>query len=132
MFKTRSELREIAMIVLYQINVYEQNKIKFEINTLIKENLETENEFVKEIVFGVTTHQHEIDEKANLYLNDWTIDRFGFPDQAIIRIAIYELIYTDIPEIVAINEAIELAKKYSDDSVKKMINGILDKIYHNK
>ena len=45
---------------------------------------------------------------------------------------IYELIYTSTPEIVAINEAIELAKNYSDDSVRKMINGVLDKVFHNK
>jgi N utilization substance protein B len=45
---------------------------------------------------------------------------------------IYELMYTKTPEIVAINEAVELAKAYSDDEVRKMINGVLDKVYHNK
>ena len=45
---------------------------------------------------------------------------------------IFELLYMDTPDIVAINEAIELAKTYSDDSVRKMINGVLDKVYHNK
>ena len=45
---------------------------------------------------------------------------------------IYELLYTDTPEIVSINEAVELAKTYSDDDVRKMINGVLDKVYHNK
>ena len=45
---------------------------------------------------------------------------------------IYELVYTKTPDIVCINEAVELAKIYSDDSVRKMINGVMDKIYHNK
>ena len=53
-------------------------------------------------------------------------------DKAIISIGIYELIYTDTPPLVAINEAIELSKKYSDEKVTKMINGVLDKIYHEE
>ena len=53
-------------------------------------------------------------------------------DQAILSLAIYELMWSDVPSLVAINEAIELAKKYSDDPVVKMINGVLDKIYHEE
>ena len=45
---------------------------------------------------------------------------------------IYELLYTNTPEVVAINEAVELSKKYSDDKVKNMINGVLDKVYHEE
>ena len=69
---------------------------------------------------------------ANKYLNKWTIDRLGFTDQAILEIAIYELMYTNTPEKVIINEAIEMAKEYSDEAVVKMINGVLDKVYHNE
>ena len=65
-------------------------------------------------------------------MNNWNISRLGLTDAAILRVAIYELLYTDTPEKVVINEAIELSKKYSDDKVVKMINGTLDKIYHNK
>ncbi len=128
----RSELRKKIMTILYQINVYNKNKINYDVDTVIKEVLEIDNEFVKDIVYGVITHQEEIDELANKYLNNWTIDRLGNTDQAILRIGIYELIYTDTPDIVAINEAIELAKIYSDDSVRKMINATLDKLYHSK
>ena len=64
------------------------------------------------------------------YLETWTIDRLGLTDQAIIRISVYELLYTNTPNLVCINEAIELSKKYSDEKVSKMINGVLDKIYH--
>ena len=73
-----------------------------------------------------------IDKIANNYLGTWPIERLGFTDQAILRMAIYELLYTDTPDLVCINEAIELSKKYSDDSVSKIINGVLDKIYHSK
>jgi N utilization substance protein B len=128
----RSELRKLIMTVLYQINVYKKNKISFDIDSIIKEVVLIENEFVKEIVYGVETYQNEIDEIANKALNNWTIDRLGNTDQAIIRMGIYELLYTDTPDIVAINEAVELAKNYSDDDVRKMINGALDKIYNEK
>ena len=101
--KSRSELRKDIMTILYQINIYENNKMEYNIEDL-----------------------------ANKYLNGWKITRLGNTDQSIIRMGIYELMYTKTPEIVAINEAIELAKAYSDDNVRKMINGVLDKIYHNK
>ena len=128
----RSELRKVIMTVLYQINVYETNKMEYKIENVIKECLEIENEFVNEVVYGVIEKKNEIDEIANKYLNGWKISRLGNTDQAILRMGIYELMYTDTPDVVAINEAIELAKLYSDDDVRKMINGVLDKVYHSK
>lgn len=128
----RSELRNIIMTILYQINVYNKSKMIYDIEEVIKENLDIDNEFVKNVVYGVTTYQNEIDGLANTYLNNWTIDRLGNTDIAILRMGIYELMYTDTPDIVCINEAIELAKKYSDDDVVKMINAVLDKVYHKK
>lgn len=128
----RSELRKKIMTILYQMNVYDKNKIKYNVEDLIKDVCEVDNEFVKEVVYGVITYRNEIDKLANDNLIDWTIDRLGNTDQAILRMGIYELIYTDTPDIVCINEAVELAKLYSDDSVKNMINATLDKIYHDK
>lgn len=128
----RSELRKKIMTILYQISVYEKNKIDYQVDQVIKEVLEIDNEFVKEMVYGVITYKNELDSLANHYLESWTIDRLGHTDQAILRMGIYELNYTDTPPIVAINEAIELAKLYSDDEVKGMINATLDKIYHSK
>lgn len=130
--KNRSELRRLAMTILYQISVYEKNGMPYDTEEIIKEVSGVENEFVKELVYGVLTYKNELDSMANEYLDGWTIDRLGNTDGAILRIGIFELLYTDIPEVVAINEALELAKSYSDDNVRKMINGVLDKIYHNK
>ena len=129
---TRSELRIKIMTILYQISIYTSNKIEYQIEDVIKTALEIDNEFVRDSVYGVITHQKDIDEMANNKLNKWTISRLGFTDQAILRLGIYELLYTDTPEVVAINEAVELAKEYSDDDVRKMINGVLDAIYHDK
>lgn len=127
----RSEARYKAMTILYQINLYEKNKINYNIEDVIKEQLEIQNDFVNELVYGVINNKKEIDSLANKYLSNWKIDRLGLTDQAIIEIAIFEIMHTDTPNLVCINEAIELSKKYSDEKVSKMINGILDKIYRD-
>lgn len=128
----RSELRKVIMTVLYQISIYESNKIKYNVDSVIKESMEIENDFVNSIVYGVIENKTSIDEIANKYLKDWSIDRLGKTDQAILRIGIYEILYTDTPDIVCINEAVELAKEYSDEKVKNMINAVLDNIMHDK
>lgn len=132
MAETRSELRRKCMTILYQINVYDKNHMDYKVDDMIHEVCPIDNEYVKEIVYGVLTYKNEIDEIANRHLDGWTIDRLGNTDIAILRMGIFELLYTDTPDIVAINEAVELAKTYSDDSVRKMINGVLDKVYHEK
>lgn len=130
--KTRSELRKDIMTILYQINVYKKNKMQFDVDDIINEVVEIDNEFVKDTVYGVITYLTDIEELANKYLESWTLDRLGNTDQAILQMGIYELVYTDTPDVVCINEAVELAKAYSDDSVRKMINAVLDGIYHAK
>lgn len=130
--KNRSELREIIMKVLYQVNILKAGNLEYDVDELIKEQLEVKNEFVSEIVNGVIKNQKEINNIANKHLKNWTIDRLNQVDQAILSMGIYELRYTETPSIVSINEAIELSKKYSDKDVTKMINGVLDSIYHNE
>lgn len=128
----RSELRKKIMTVLYQISVYENGKLAYNVDDILREVLEIDNEFVRDTVYGVITYKNELDKLANKYLKDWTIARLGNTDIAILRMGIYELLYTKTPEVVSINEAVELAKVYSDDSVRKMINSVLDQVYHNK
>lgn len=124
----RSELREKCMIILYQYDLMQNNKIEINIDELMKDTIEIENEFVKDIVYGVITHKKELDTLANKYIKDWTIERLDKTGASILRMALFELKYTDTPEVVVINEAIELAKKYSDDAVRKIINAVLDKM----
>ncbi len=128
----RSKLREIIIKILYQVYIYKEKKIDFNLNDLIKEQIETENEFVENSIKGVLEKQETINELANKYMKDWNIDRIGKVDKAILSLAIYELLYTDTPDVVAINEAIELSKKYSDEKVVKLINGTLDSIMHKE
>lgn len=128
----RSELRKKIMTILYQISVYNANKINYDVNEVIKEVLEIQNDFVKQIVYGTLEKSEELEKIANKYLKDWTIDRLGKTDSAILRMSLYELLYTDTPDIVCINEAIELAKEYSDEKVKNMINAVLDNVMKDK
>lgn len=130
--KNRSELREIIMKVIYQVNILKDTKLEYDTDGLIKELLEVENDFVNNTVKGIIKHQKEINILANKYLKDWTMNRLNKVDQAILSLSIYELKYTDTPSVVSINEAIELSKKYSDEAVTKMINGVLDNIYHSE
>ena len=124
---SRSELRQKCMTILYQIDIMKQNELPYDVEEIIKENLEIENEFVKDIVFGVETSLKEIDSIANKYLKDWDIKRLDKAGSAILRMAIYEMKYMDTPPVVVINEAIELAKKYTDEDLVSMINAVLDK-----
>ncbi len=129
MAKTRSELREKAMVILYQIDILKSNKCEYNVENLITENLEVDNEFVRNLVYGVETHLEQLDELANSHMKDWSIKRIDKTGAAILRIGLYEILYEeDTPNIVAINEAVELAKKYSDDNVRKIINAVLDKV----
>lgn len=129
---TRSELREKIMTILYQINIYRKDKIDYDVNSVIKENDTSDNTFVKDIVTGVLSHEEKLDKLINKYLKDWELERLGNIDQAIFRMSTYELLYTDTPNIVSINEGIILSKKYSDTSVTKMLNAVLDNILDNE
>ena len=129
---TRSELREKIMTILYQIDLYKQNKIEYNIDDIIKENSEVDNEFIKDMVYGVITYETELIQIANNNLKDWTIDRLDSMGRQILKMGIYEMKYTDTPDLVVINEAVELAKKYSDDNVRKMINAVLDNLINQE
>ena len=123
------------MIILYQVDLFNKRNISYQLDDLIYNNTVNINgdiTFVRELVLGVIEHQEEINKIANKYLKQWSIDRLGLTDAAIMKIAIFELLYTNTPNKVCIDEAIELSKDFSDEKVVGMINGVLDKIYHNE
>lgn len=124
----RSEQRTEIMTILYQLFLYKKNKMNYDIDSILSDK----DEFITNIVKGVLDKDDELNTLANKYLNNWKIERLGLTDQAIIKMSTYEILYTDTPNKVCINEAIELAKKYSDESVVGIINGVLDKVYHNE
>ena len=129
---TRTEAREKIMVILYQIDFYKKENIEYNIEDVCHENLEMDNKYVKDIVNGVLENQDKIDETISKYLDNWDLDRLGKTDRAILRLSTYEMMYYDTPKVVVINEAVELAKKYSDDKVVKLINAVLDKVRDNE
>lgn len=85
--------------------------------------------FSEELIAGVLDHLEEVDTEIKAYAENWDFDRIAKMDLAILRLAIYELLYRlDIPPIVSINEAIDLSKQFSGPDSKRFINGILDKM----
>ena len=128
----RTEAREKIMIILYQIDLYDKDKIPYDLESIFHENLEIDNKFVRDIVDGVLEKKDSIDKIISKYLENWDLDRLGKTDRAILRLSTYEMLYYNTPKVVVINEAVELAKKYSDEKVVKIINAVLDKIRDNE
>lgn len=128
----RTEAREKIMIILYQIDLYVKDNIPYDLENVFHENLEMDNKFVRDVVNGVLENRENIDKVITKYLDNWDLDRLGKTDRAILRLSTYEMLYYSTPKIVVINEAVELAKKYSDDKVVKLINAVLDKVRDNE
>ena len=130
--KTRSELRDEIIKILYQIYILMDIRETYDVNELIEQEIGSKPSFVVNTINDIILKQKDIEALANKYLKDWDINRLSKVDKAILSLGIYELMYTDTPSIVCINEAINLSKKYSDLEVVKMINATLDKIYKNE
>jgi len=123
----RSELRENAALALYQMELIEIDK-----ETAIENVCDVSNKFLEELIDGVTSHKEDLDIFLENNLSNWKLDRLAILDKQIMRLGAFELVYTDTPDIVCINEAIELSKKYSDDNMPKVVNGVLDAIAAKK
>lgn len=129
---TRTEKREIIIKVIYQTIILDKINEKYNIEDLVKEYVENDN-FILETSKKVKEKEKELTKLGNKYINEkWTMSRLSILDQAIIMLGIYELLYTNTPNVVIINEAIELSKKYSDENMPKVINGVLDAVFHNE
>lgn len=89
--------------------------------------------YAREIVDGVDDHRDEIDELIASYAQGWTIDRMPNVDRAVLRLASWELLHNpEVPQAVAIDEAVELAKEYSTDDSSRFVNGVLGKIAQHR
>lgn len=127
----RSAIRELTFKLLYSIEI-QQEDTEEQIDLYI-ENSEIKDDetklYIKDVTKGINEHNDEIINIISENLKqDWKVERISKIDLAILKLAIYEIKYADIPFKVAINEAVELAKKYGEDSSSTFINGILAKI----
>lgn len=125
---SRKTARELAMRLFYEYEMTgEFNFITIEAmqDTLSEEIHEPDHGYIKELIDGFLHKKEEIDSIINQNLVDWNFDRLSKIDLSIMRIALYELKYLNVPYKVAINEAVELAKQYSGDKSPSFINGVL-------
>lgn len=136
MIRKRTQARECALQILYQHEVNPEP-----LPELLKQFWKQQDEsfsqeimdFAEKLVQGTLQYQAEIDRIITQYADNWELSRMAIIDRNIMRFAAYELLYlADIPPKVTINEAVNLAKKFSQGESGKFVNGILDKINHTE
>lgn len=134
--RKRTQSRSFALQALYQVDITKDNYTECLDNLWrgLDEPLESQiKDFTAELVKGVVDNLEAIDKKISQYTNNWQIQRMAVVDRNILRLSCYELIFrNDIPPKVSINEAVDLAKKYSGPEAGKFVNGILDKVKSEK
>lgn len=127
----RTETRELAFRLIYSSEIQKEMEEE-QVDLFIEESEIKESkqvEYIKTIFHGIKENKEEIASLISTNLKEkWTMDRISKIDLAILEVAIYELIYSKLPYKVVINEAVELAKKYGEDSSKSFVNGILASI----
>lgn len=130
---TRREARECAFSLLFQLDFWHSEEIDNQLEIYFDEypqKIDNKNiEFIKQEALGAYNNKSEVDKKIIEFSKDWTINRMAKVDLAILRLAIYEIMYNNtIPVGVSVDEAVELAKKYGNDSSPSFINAILVQI----
>lgn len=133
---SRKTAREIAFKLIFASNFQSEEVTSDEmIDALLKETDKDEDiknedmNYIKEVVHGVYENIDSLDERISKHLKGWTMDRICKTDLAILRLAIYEILYRkDIPYKVSVNEAVELAKTFSEDNSPSFVNGVLAEI----
>ena len=125
----RSAMREQAFKLLYSLEIQKDQDLQELIELYLESNGITDKptkEYIQDAILGVEENKTNIVSQIEKNLkSDWRIDRISKIDLSILKLAIYEIQYKKIPFKVAINEAVELAKKYGEDSSKNFVNGIL-------
>ena len=128
----RSASREDTFKLFYSLEVQKENNIEeqtdlyFENENIIDEDTK---KFIKSIVLGIEENLSSIENSIATNLKkDWKLDRISKVDLVLLKLAVYEILYTDVPYKVATNEAVELSKKYGDETSPNFINGILASI----
>lgn len=126
---TRSRARQVVVQVLFQNDLNpegDDQQQKF-IRTRLNKNSGLVD-FANQLIFGVRQNQERLDSSLQAAANNWSVPRMAVTDRCIMRLATYELLFTDTPPSVVINEAIELAKRFGSNQSSGFVNGILDRV----
>lgn len=128
---SRTEIRELAFKLIYSLEIQEEKELQEQIELYIEDNeiaAEKAQEYIKDVILGINENEEEITSIIKSILTEkWTIERISKINLSILKLAIYEIKYKEIPFKVEINEAVELAKKYGDETSGRFINGALAK-----
>jgi len=129
----RSRAREVAFQVLYQDDLNLQCSPALG-EQLIDQRLRFDDlaEFARSLVAGVRRHRAKIDSVLEETAANWSLKRMAATDRNVLRLGAYEILYSDTPGRVAIDEAVELAKRFGSAQSSQFVNGILDKVMHEK
>lgn len=131
----RKKARDNAFKCIYQLGFENCNRVDDILNYCYEENnnIEDEVEYISKVTNGVLQNLEKIDSIILSKLKNWSIQRISKIDLAILRLAIYELMYMeDIPDKVTANEAVELAKTYGNSNSKSFVNGVIAKVIESK
>ncbi|HEF7224872.1 TPA: transcription antitermination factor NusB [Campylobacter jejuni] len=129
---TRHQVRQSVISLLYAFELNSQNNV-FVDEILDEKKIRNEQKnFTLNLYHGILNNLNNIDETLNSFLNDNQITALGHVERAILRLGAYELLFTDTPSAIVINEAIELAKELANDNSPKFINGVLDALIKTK
>ena len=128
--RKRTEAREYALQLLYKYDITAEPVTELDLFWVEdKEIAPPVNDFALQLVSGAIKHQEQIDKKISGFAANWELKRMAAVDRNVLRLGAFELLYLeDIPAKVSINEAVDLAKKYSGEEAGKFANGILDSI----
>ena len=125
----RSAIRELTFRLIYGLEIQKEYDLEEQVELYVQCNEvedEVAKEYIKDAIIGIKEHNIEIQGLIEKNLKaDWKIDRISRIDLSLLKLAIYEIKYKEIPYKVAINESLELAKKYGEETSKNFINGIL-------
>ena len=125
----RSEAREQAFKLLYSLQLIEDKDIEEQLNLFLEENNIVDKDaidYIKDIITGTNKNNSEIEKTISENIKaDWDITRISKIDLTLLKLGIYEIVYSKLPYKVVINEVVELAKKYGDDKSKSFVNGVL-------
>lgn len=128
--RDRRRARECALAVLYSSDITETSAVSIVEEGSYPDDGIAVSEYAESLIAGVSTHAADIDARLASTSENWAVDRMPVVDRAILRIAVYEMLYVDeVPVSVAINEAVELAKLYGgEDDSSRFVNGVLGRI----
>jgi len=125
---TRRKARELAFSLLFEQKFDLERNIEEIYDTAIEVREAEDDSYVREIVNGVLANREEIFSLIEKHSHGWNINRISNTSLSIMQVAVFEMLYTDLPLKIAINEAIELSKIYDDEKARPFVNGILNSI----